>query len=76
MVGASLVLGLIGRGQLAQSNVRIKHSAQQADADHDAQWQALERKEMHERAAAAETDNEEENEGKGKDDKKPNKNEK
>lgn len=57
LVGASLVLGLIGRGQLSQLNVRVKHTRSAADTDHDAKWQALERKEIEKRetAAAAET---------------------
>lgn len=52
LVGASLVLGLIGRGQLDQMNLRVKHTAQLADPDHDAKWQELEREEIEKRAAA------------------------
>lgn len=53
-VGASLVLSLVGRGQLEQSTLRVKHGSDAADHDHDAKWQALEREEI-ERRAAAET---------------------
>ena len=52
LVGASLVLGLIGRGKLAQVNVKTQHATQAADRGHDAKWEALEHKEMKKRAAA------------------------
>ena len=53
-VGASLVLSLVGRGQLELSNLRVQHAGEAADHDHDDMWQALEHEEM-ERRAAAET---------------------
>jgi hypothetical protein len=58
LVGASLVLGLIGRGQLDQMNVRTKHAPTLADPDHEAQWRELELQEIEKKAA--ETSEEEE----------------
>jgi hypothetical protein len=52
LAGASLVLGLIGRGQLAQSDVTTKHGPQAAEHASDAKWQELEHKEIMKKAAA------------------------
>lgn len=71
--GASIVLSLIGRGQISTSDInsdaKTKRLVGYADHDHDAQWKALERKELEKRrvetAAQDEGRGEEIEEGQG-----------
>jgi hypothetical protein len=62
--GASIVLSLIGRGQIIKSDAKTKRPVGYADHDHDAQWKALEREEVKKRQAetAAEDEAGDENE--------------
>jgi len=64
LVGASIVISLVGRGQI----VRHDHAARKSPLDHlkddrDAQWEALEREEKEKRAKLAKEEEDEEESG-------------
>lgn len=85
LVGASIVVSLVGRGQIARhDHATMKSPVDYIKADRDAQWEALEREEKERRAKLAEEEageeeggddegkegEEEDSEGEDKDDKK------
>ncbi len=59
-VGASIVISLVGRGQIVKSDGRLKSPADYIKADRDAQWEALEREEKERRAKLAKQEEEDE----------------
>lgn len=76
IVGASIVVSLVGRGQIANQDHNLRKAVDYVKADRDAQWTALEREEKERRALMAkeaeeeeETDDEEEDDDESKDDK-------
>jgi len=71
-VGASIVISLIGRGQIVKAeSYNLKNPVDYIKKDRDMQWEALEREEKERRAALVEEDEEgeeeSEDEGEGKD---------
>jgi len=54
IVGASIVVSLVGRGQIIKHDGTLKSATDYIKADRDAQWEALEREEKERRAALAE----------------------
>jgi hypothetical protein len=83
LVGASIVVSLVGRGQIAKKDHTLKGPVDYIKQDRDAQWEALEREEkerlqkLAEEVAAegdgddeAEEDGEDEDKSDGKDEKK------
>lgn len=78
VVGASIVVSLVGRGQIVQHDAKLPGPYDGMKALRDAQWENLEKEERERRKAMAEEDEEEEasddesDDGKGedKDDKK------
>jgi len=68
-VGASIVVSLIGRGQIVKSDSTLKSPVDYIKKDRDMQWEALEREEKERRQAMVKEDEEGEEEGKdGEDD--------
>jgi len=63
IVGASIVVSLVGRGQIVKQDGTLKSATDYIKADRDAQWEALEREEKEKRAALAEEEEAEEEEG-------------
>ena len=64
-VGASIVISLVGRGQIVRSDSTLKSSVDYVKEDRDAQWEALEREEKDRRHAMAKEEEEEEDEEEG-----------
>lgn len=62
-VGASIVISLVGRGQIVKHDHTLKSSVDYVKQDRDEQWEALEREEKERRQALAAADEEEEEEG-------------
>jgi Protein of unknown function (DUF3429) len=82
-VGASIVISLIGRGQIVKSDHHLRNPVDYVKKDRDSQWEALEREERERRAAmvkedqddAEEEDSEDDDEAKdGEDDSEESKN--
>lgn len=69
VVGASIVVSLIGRGRIVHADAGLKSPFDYIKGDRDQQWEALEREEKERRAAMAEADEgengEESEEGEG-----------
>jgi uncharacterized membrane protein (DUF106 family) len=64
LVGASIVISLVGRGQIVRhDHQRMKSPIDYIKEDRDAQWEALEREEKERRAKMAEEEEEEEEGG-------------
>jgi len=63
LVGASIVISLVGRGQIITHDSSLKSPIDYVKADRDAQWEALEREEKERRQALAEADEAEDDEG-------------
>jgi len=63
IVGASIVISLIGRGQIVKQGGHLVSATDYVKADRDAQWEALEREEKERRQALAESEEAEEEEG-------------
>jgi Protein of unknown function (DUF3429) len=61
-VGASIVISLIGRGQIASADHTIRTPVDYVKKDRDSQWEALEREEKERRAQMVKQDEEEEEE--------------
>lgn len=60
-VGASIVISLIGRGQIIKSDsYNLKNPVDYVKKDRDTQWEALEREEKERRAAMVKEDEGEE----------------
>jgi hypothetical protein len=70
-VGASIVISLIGRGQIVKADHTLRNAVDYIKDDRDGQWEALEREEKERRAklaqAAEEEEDESEGDGEGKD---------
>ena len=74
-VGASIVISLIGRGQIVHADHTLRNAVDYVKDDRDGQWEALEREEKERRAKLAqaeadegeEEDEEEESEDDGED---------
>jgi hypothetical protein len=62
-VGASIVISLIGRGQIVATDHQLRSAVDYVKEDRDAQWEALEREEKERRRALAEAEEAEEDEG-------------
>jgi hypothetical protein len=62
--GASIVISLIGRGQIVSHDHGLKSPIDSVKADRDSQWEALEREENERQKALVEADEAEEQEGK------------
>jgi hypothetical protein len=61
LVGASIVVSLVGRGQIVRhDHASMKSPVDYLKGDRDAQWEALEREEKEKRAKMAEDEDEEE----------------
>jgi hypothetical protein len=70
LVGASIVISLIGRGRIVSADHTLKNPIDYVKEDRDAQWEALEREEKERRAKmAAEEEGEDEEEEEGGDEK-------
>lgn len=72
-VGASIVMTLVGRGQIVKADSNLKSPVDYVKQDRDAQWEALEREEKERRAAMVkegegEEEEEESDDGESKDD--------
>lgn len=68
-VGASIVISLVGRGQIVRHDHQSMRSPiESLKQDRDAQWEALEREERERRAKMAEEDEEEGGDDEGKED--------
>jgi hypothetical protein len=61
--GASIVMSLIGRGQIVSHDRSLKSPIDAVKADRDSQWEALEREEKERQKALVEADEAEEEEG-------------
>jgi len=59
LAGASIVLSLVGRGQIVKADIKVQHRVGMADHDHDAKYEALERDERERRQRESETEAEE-----------------
>ena len=59
-VGASIVISLVGRGQIVKSDGQLKNPVDYVKQDRDSQWEALEREEKERRQAMAKAEEEEE----------------
>lgn len=70
IVGASIVASLVGRGQIAESDSRLKSAVEYVKEDRDKQWTALEREERERRAALAASEDNEEEDNSEEDDRK------
>ncbi|KAH6673105.1 hypothetical protein B0J14DRAFT_482382 [Halenospora varia] len=66
-VGASIVMTLVGRGQIVKADSNLKSPVDYVKQDRDAQWEALEREEKERRAAMVKEGEEEEEEEKSDD---------
>ncbi len=68
-VGASIVISLIGRGQIVKADHTLRTAVDYVKDDRDGQWEALEREEKERRAKLAQADEgeEEESEDDGED---------
>ncbi|PMD26185.1 hypothetical protein NA56DRAFT_338902 [Hyaloscypha hepaticicola] len=69
-VGASIVISLIGRGQIVKADHTLRTAVDYVKDDRDGQWEALEREEKERRAKLAQADegeDEEESEDDGED---------
>jgi len=67
IVGASIVVSLVGRGQIAKSDSELKNPVDYIKTDRDHQWLALEQEEKERRQKIVEKEEaEEEGEGEGK----------
>ena len=69
-VGASIVISLIGRGQIVHGDHTLRNAVDYVKDDRDGQWEALEREEKERRAKLAQADegeDEEESEDDGED---------
>jgi hypothetical protein len=65
-VGASIVISLIGRGQIVKADASsLKSPIDYIKQDRDVQWEALEREEIGRRKALAKEEEGEEDEGEG-----------
>lgn len=65
LVGASIVISLVGRGQIVRhEHATLKSPIDYVKADRDAQWEALEREEKEQKAKLKAEEEEEEEEGK------------
>ncbi|KAH8670317.1 hypothetical protein BGZ60DRAFT_469659 [Tricladium varicosporioides] len=58
-VGASIVMTLVGRGQIVKSDSTLKNPAEYLKQDRDAQWEALEYEEKERRATIVKKEEEE-----------------
>lgn len=61
-VGASIVISLIGRGQIVRADHTLRNPVDYIKMDRDGQWEALEREEKERRAQMAKEEEEEESE--------------
>ncbi len=61
-VGASIVISLIGRGQIVKADHTLRTAVDYVKDDRDGQWEALEREEKERRAKLAQADEGEEEE--------------
>lgn len=69
-VGASIVVSLVGRGQIVQHDHTMRTAADDVKADRDAQWEALEKEEKLKQAALAKQEEEAEDDSEGGEDEK------
>jgi len=67
-VGASIVVSLIGRGQIVKADHTLRNPVDYIKRDRDNQWEALEREEKERRAKLAEADEVDEEEDSEDDD--------
>lgn len=58
IVGASIVISLVGRGQIVMQDGSLRSPVDYVKSDRDSQWEALEREEKERRKAMAEADKE------------------
>lgn len=66
-VGASIVISLVGRGQIVKADHTLRTAVDYVKDDRDGQWEALEREEKERRAKLAQADEGEEEEEESED---------